>query len=90
MSLPPRELLEQSHQFPGPYMLKVIGRPNDRFVGRIVEAIREELQSDANPEYQLKFSTSGRHLSITLEPHFESAQQVLDVYERLQQVTERP
>ncbi|MCA9116054.1 MAG: DUF493 domain-containing protein [Planctomycetaceae bacterium] len=85
MSLPPLELLETSHEFPGLYMIKVIGKPDNRFVGRVVDAIREEIQAESSPTYDLKFSTSGKHLSITIEPHFQSAQQVLDVYARLQE-----
>ena len=41
--LPAIELLESTHQFPGPYMFKVIGRVDNGFVARVVAAVREEL-----------------------------------------------
>jgi putative lipoic acid-binding regulatory protein len=35
-NLPSAELLENTHEFPGPYMFKVIGRSDDGFVALVV------------------------------------------------------
>ena len=37
-SLPPIELLERTHHFPGPYMFKFIGKVENGFVARVVAA----------------------------------------------------
>jgi putative lipoic acid-binding regulatory protein len=68
-------------------MFKVIGRPDDGFVARVIAAVREELAFEYDPPFRLRKSAGGRHISITLEPHIQTGQQVLAVYRRLQ-VTE--
>jgi putative lipoic acid-binding regulatory protein len=82
-SMPPLELLESAHTFPGPYTFKVIGKAERGFLARTVAAVREALAHEVDPPYRIRESSGGRHLAITLEPHVESAQQVLDVYRRL-------
>jgi putative lipoic acid-binding regulatory protein len=77
------ELLESTHGFPGPYMFKVIGRVENGFVARVVAAVREELEEDADPPYRLRHTSNGRHVSVTLEPCVDSAWQVLAVYRRV-------
>lgn len=86
-SLPPVELLEKSHQLPGPYMFKVIGRVELGFVARVVAAVREELAYAQDPPFKCRHTTGGRHVSITLEPRVESGSQILAVYSRLQKLT---
>lgn len=85
--LPSIELLETTHQFPGPYLFKAIGRVEDGFAARVVAAVRDELESDVDPPFRLKETSGGRHVSVTLEPHVESAPQVLAIYRRLRQTT---
>jgi hypothetical protein len=82
-SLPALELLASTHEFPGPYMFKVIGRVEDGFVARVVSTVRRELDADEDPPYKLQQTASGRHVSITLEPIVQSSYQVLAVYQRL-------
>lgn len=80
------ELLESTHRFPGPYMFKVIGKAEDGFVARVVAAVREELNGDADPPYHLRQAKGGRHVSVTLEPNVSTAYQVIAIYQRLRQM----
>ena len=81
--LPAIELLESIHEFPGPYMFKVIGRGDNGFVARVVAAVREELAESVDPPFRTRESVGGRHVAITLEPTVQTARQVLDVYRRI-------
>jgi len=87
LSLPPIELLESRHTFPGPYTIKVIGKAGDNFLARIIAAVRDELRLDVDPPMELKTTKGGRHVSITLEPQVQTPQQVLALYSRLSQTT---
>jgi putative lipoic acid-binding regulatory protein len=82
-SLPTVEVLEKAHAFPGPYEFKVIGKAEPGFVARVVALVREELHLEIDPPYRVREAVGGRHLSVTLEPTIQSAQQVLAVYRRL-------
>jgi putative lipoic acid-binding regulatory protein len=84
--LPAIELLEAGHQFPGPYMFKVIGRSENGFVARTVAAVRDEIAAPVDPPYRVRSTPGGRHVSVTLELEVETAEQVLDVYRRLQKL----
>jgi putative lipoic acid-binding regulatory protein len=81
--LPAAALLESTHTFPGPYLFKVIGRAENGFAARVVAAVREELAASTDPPFHVRETAGGRHVSITLEPAVESAQQVLAVYKRI-------
>jgi putative lipoic acid-binding regulatory protein len=83
--LPSIELLENTHHFPGPYMFKVIGKAENGFVARVVAAVREELHDLADPPYYVRQAEGGRHVSVTLEPHIHTANQVLAIYGRIRQ-----
>jgi putative lipoic acid-binding regulatory protein len=82
--LPAIELLESTHQFPGPYMFKVIGRVDNGFVARVVAAVREELAEEIDPPFTVREAVGGRHVAVTLQPELQSAEQVLAVYRRVQ------
>ena len=84
--LPTIELLEATHTFPGVYVLKVIGKSDDGFASRVVAAVRDQMESEVDPPYRVRSTSGGRHVSITLEPHFESAWDVIAVYGRIQEV----
>ena len=84
--LPAIELLESTHHFPGPYMFKVIGRAESGFVALVVAAVREELAEGVDPPFQVRSARGGRHLSITLEPNVQTAQQVIAIYQRIQKI----
>ena len=80
---PPQELIESYHTFPGPYTFKVIGKSEGGFMARTVAAVRDELALDIDPPFRVRESKGGRHIAVTLEPHVQSAGQVLAVYQRL-------
>ena len=82
-SLPNLDLLEKTHTFPGPYLFKIIGKADQGFLARVIAVVREELVIEADPPYRLREAVGGRHLSITLEPPVQSAQQVVAIYRRL-------
>lgn len=81
--LPAIELIESVHEFPGPYIIKVIGAAEPTFVARIIAAVRDELKANVDPRASAFYTASGRHVSITLEPIVKSAEQVLDLYRRI-------
>ena len=85
-NLPSAELLENTHDFPGPYMFKVIGRSQDGFVALVVAAVREELEGEVDPPYRVRETSAGRYVAVTVEPHVQNAWEVLAVYQRLGQL----
>jgi putative lipoic acid-binding regulatory protein len=85
-NVPAIDLLEKTHQFPGPYMFKVIGRVENGFAARVVAAVREELAESVDPPFRCRESAGGRHVSVTLEPTVQTVQQVLAIYQRVQQI----
>ena len=84
-TLPSIELLQEHHEFPGPFLFKAIGRVEDGFAARVVAAVREELEGSVDPPYHVRQTPSGRHVSVTMEPQVESAFQVLAVYQRIRE-----
>lgn len=81
--LPPVELLEATHSFPCAFVFKAIGRGDDTFIALVVATVRDELQQEFDPPYEVKQSSGGRHVSVTISPWVESATQVLAIYERI-------
>ena len=82
-SLPTFDLLEEAHVFPCPYLFKVIGKPEQGFLARVIAVVREELLIEIDPPYRVREAVGGRHVSVTLEPVVQSAHQVLAIYRRL-------
>ena len=83
---PPRELLEQTHSFPCKFMFKVIGKANDDFASRVVAAVRGALNQDFDAPYELRETSGGRHVAVTIEPWVESSQQVIEIYTAIQKL----
>jgi len=83
VKLPSVELLNETHTFPGPYLFKVIGADDRSFAARVVSLIRDELGLDEDPEFTIRRTRSGRHLSVTLEPTVPTAQAVVDLYQMI-------
>ena len=81
--LPAIALLEANHIFPGPYIFKVIGKVENGFVARVVAAVRDELGESVDPPFRVRSTAGGRHVSVTLEPIVQTAQEVLKVYRRI-------
>jgi len=79
-------LLEETHCFPCEVMVKVIGHTQGGFVERALEAIRDFLSLADVPEYRSRVTPNGKYTSITLEPRFDSAGDVLRLYRRMQAV----
>ncbi len=85
--LPSIELIEATHQFPGRFIFKIIGRVENGFTARVVAAVREELEDEVDPPYSVREAVGGRHVAVTLEPTIRSAYQVLAVYRRVRTLT---
>lgn len=81
--MPPQELLEATHAFPGKYVFKAIGVNESDFSERVVALVRNELQHDFDPPFEVKLTPHGRHIAVTIEPWVETAAQVLAIYQRL-------
>lgn len=77
------ELLTSTHVFPGRYVFKAIGLVEHDFTGRVVAAVRSELQQSFDAPYQTRETSNGRHISVTIEPWTETPEQVLAIYDRL-------
>ena len=75
--------LRQVHDFPGPYMFKVIG-PNDaEFLATAVQSVINAIGPGADPDVVTRESSGGKHVSITMTVDVASAEVVLDVYDLL-------
>lgn len=85
-TLPSIELLESTHTFPCTYVVKVIGRSDRGFVGRVVAAVRDYLEAEVDPPYRVKSTSAGRHVSVTLEPTVQTAWDVLALYGRIKDI----
>lgn len=81
--LPPLELLDAIHKFPGPYTFKLIGIADDFFLPRVIAAIRDELHYETDPPYDVRESVGGRHIAVTVELVMNSSSQIHAVYQRL-------
>src|SRR5947207_3174560 len=64
--MPPIELLESTHTFPGPYTFKVIGKAERGFAARAVAAVRDALAFEADPPFTTREATGGRHVALAL------------------------
>ncbi len=84
--LPPLELLDETHSFPGRFMFKAIGRSNDDFAMRVVAVVRSVLEQEFDAPYELRQTSGGRHVAVTIEPWLESSQQVIEVYAAIRNV----
>jgi putative lipoic acid-binding regulatory protein len=83
---PSVEALESVHTFPGPYHIKVIGETADDFVSRVVAVVHEELPAHSDLDYNVRETSGGRHVSVTLIIAAQSAEQVRTIYARLGEV----
>lgn len=86
-NFPTIELLETTHQFPGRYVVKVIGKTDDDFVGRVVSAVQAAMSASIPPPHRIRETTGGRHVSITFEPVMKTPHEVLAVYQSISEIT---
>jgi putative lipoic acid-binding regulatory protein len=80
------DLLNMTHDFPCPVMIKAIGKNEADFPMRIAWAIRDALGLEFDPVYRTREAQGGRHIAVTLEPTFDNAEQVLDLYDAIRKV----
>ncbi len=87
MKLPPIELIELVHKFPGPYTFKIIAANDEAIIKNILEVIQIKLNLVVAPAYLIRLSDSGKHVSLTLELNLQKSQEVHVVYEALCKTT---
>ena len=85
-NLPPAELLEATHEFPCRYTFKVIGRDELDFSARTLHALREVIELSGDPQTSARRTANGKHVAVTVEVEIDSADEVLQVYARLQKL----
>ncbi|MFT6831362.1 MAG: putative lipoic acid-binding regulatory protein [Planctomycetota bacterium] len=84
--LPSKELLEQRHAFPCPYIFKVIGTADEGFEARVTACVQRELRTNVQPPSSVRETKGGRHQSVTVEPTCPDADSVLRLYAELRKV----
>lgn len=80
------QLLEATHSFPCNIMVKVIGRSEDGFLGRVVAALRLCQQLEEDPCFRSRETPNGLHVAVTFEPYVETAEDVLVIYDHIRTV----
>ena len=80
------QLLEANHQFPGPFMFKVIGSQTDDFVERVLETFRNLRPHADDLPFRTRETASGRHIAVTVEPTVRTAEEVLVIYAEIKQI----
>jgi uncharacterized protein len=83
---PSLELLEATHEFPGPFMFKVVGFDEDNFTGRVLASVRACLPEEVEPAFSVRRTASGKHACVTIEPTVERAADVITIYRKLKDV----
>lgn len=78
-----QNLLESTHDFPGTFMFKVVGWQRNEFVERVLNSARAVVGRAIAIEYTTRETSSGRHISVTMEPFVDNSDQVLEIYEHL-------
>lgn len=73
-------MLNDAHQFPGPYMFKIIGANTPEFVAQIIQAVVVVMGPMAQPNVSIRESAKGRHQAVTLSVGVKDAETVLDLY----------
>ena len=82
-SLPPRELIDSMHQFPGNFVFKAVGKTESDFVSEVIAVVREVLELEFDPPFETRETPAGRHIAVTVTPWVESSEEVLLVFERI-------
>lgn len=83
---PSVDLLESVHPFPGVYKIKAIGKADNDFESRVVEAVCSNLAARSDLDYTVRVTPGGRHVAITLDITVQSAEQVREIYADLRDV----
>jgi hypothetical protein len=77
------ELLNQTHTFPGPVMLKVICVNRAGVELEIAQILAALLELEELPCSRSRQTPSAHYIAVTVEPVFDSAERVLEAYQRL-------
>jgi putative lipoic acid-binding regulatory protein len=80
---PSEDLLESTHDFPGVYQIKAIGRGELDFEARLLDVVKSVLGGDSELEHSVRTTPGGRHQAITLQIGVQNAEQVREVYARI-------
>lgn len=83
---PTVELLESTHLFPGVYKIKAIGRADDDFESRVVEAVCSHLPARSDLDYYVRSTPGGRHVAVTLDITVQTAEQVRAIYAEVREI----
>lgn len=83
---PSADLLESTHQFPGTYTIKAIGRAEDDFARRVVERVAARLAAPSDLEHSVRETKGGRHIAVTLQLTVQTAEQVRAIYAEVREV----
>jgi putative lipoic acid-binding regulatory protein len=83
---PSVDLLESVHLFPGVYKIKAIGKADDDFETRVVEAVYSNLAARSDLDYTVRITPGGRHVAVTLDITVQNAEQVREIYADLRDV----
>lgn len=83
---PTVELLESTHLFPGVYKIKAIGRADDDFESRVVEAVCAHLPARSDLDYSVRTTPGGRHVAVTLDISVQTAEQVRVIYAEIREL----
>ena len=84
MKHPPIELLESTHTFPGPYLFKLVGESGVLSEATLIGVI--SLRSSEAKLVSTRHSSSGKHVSFSIEAQVESAQAIHDILTALHTV----
>lgn len=79
-------VLQETHCFPGEVMIKVIGHAQEGFLERVLEVMRNGAGMADLPTYRTRTTPNGKYVSLTVEPIFQSAEEVLLLYQRIRVV----
>ena len=83
---PSVELLESTHFFPGVYRIKAIGRSDDEFERRVVDAVVAQLAAASDLDYSVRTTPGGRHVALTLDISVQTAEQVRSIYAEIREI----
>ena len=86
VGLPPIELLESVHEFPGEYTVKAFGPHDQTFVDAVTREATSAHAAAGAPEIGARASSKGTYICVTAVVFVESALDVHRLYEALQKV----
>lgn len=80
------KLLEEHHQFPGPYTFKVIGYADEDFEREVRQTASGVLSPEAECQVSARLSSGGRYVSLSVEACMKDSAQVLAMYAALKKI----